>query len=349
MPEWEPWFTRIALHPTKQERYTATLLKTLHELLETAPFAWALTGGTALQSTFHVSRRRYSTDIEIVTAAPLVQVEDWLRSRSLGYRPVNDRILSAQLTPDGQLYIIHDYPPQDLASAKPQRQPFNHYPFARDPPPGTLNVPMLGRAFLAATKIFGIQQDGRGGERSKDANDLAIALADENLQEVRAALSVYAKHRAATLPEDEIVRRAGVWLRICATTGYSEFLRWRRRIAPAGSTPPTVAELEAAARQLENILGKSIQPTPGEVRRQLLHSIRIKPLAEIAKTAGYTGKPSVELEKMYDFLAAKVVVTLSGPPPTTAEALAREMRQAVGLPPSPALAGKPGSVPSSGF
>lgn len=327
--EWEAWFARIEQQPTPQEKYTATLLKTLHRLVETAPFDWALTGGTALQSLFPVERRRYSTDIEIVTTASRTQVLAWLGPDAAQARPVNDRILVVPLTPDGQLFIIHDYPAEDLAAARPSPVTFEHYPFSRDPPPGKLTVPMLSRAFLVATKIFGIQQDDRGAERSKDANDLAISLAMiDSDQAVLDALGVYVRHRKYRQPDTEVIRSAGSWLEYFAGPGYPAFERWHKRMSPPNSKPPSMDELKEAKKIHERLLGKPIEASPAELRRRLLYSVRIKDVADVAKRAGYRGHLGKELEKMYDFIGRAILPRLQGPAPTNPEELLREVRQA---------------------
>lgn len=60
---WRAWEASLPPRLPQRERFTATLLGTLAQLVHTAPFPWALTGGTALQSHFPPERRRYSTDI----------------------------------------------------------------------------------------------------------------------------------------------------------------------------------------------------------------------------------------------------------------------------------------------
>lgn len=325
--DWDAWFKSRPQTLSEHEEYTATLLYTLQRIRESAPFAWGLTGGTALQSSFPEPKRRYSSDLEIITTATRDEVQAWMRAQGWDPKPVGAApITKATLTPDGTLFVIHDYPADGYEAASPAPVAFNHYPIPQHAPPETLQIPLLDYEFLVATKLFEVRKPGRGGERFKDAHDLSLALPLANLDRVKEKLGHYLRVRGEDAGVQEILRQLGAWVRHYQGAGRREFEAWRRRYVTDPTLFDAATELDEALRLLEGACGGPIETMPHEVRRFLLADLTPKNLAPVAKQLGYTGSLSKEYEKMADFVATTAFPKLGGKPPTKPQDPLTELR-----------------------
>lgn len=317
LAEVEAWYGGLPDELDERERYTATLLRTLARIDETAPFDWGLTGGTALQSYLPEQLRRYSTDLEIITEADADRVEQWMEEQ--GYEPNHIEELGAflcSLTPDGALGVIPDYPPDDFQAADVTSQAFDHYPIETQPPPGQLEVPLLSFDFLLATKVFAIQEPHRGGERKKDAYDLALALPQADSQGVLDKLEVYAAHRARPGEHEDVARSAGAWMQHFATDGHASLARWLPNYVPDGDPEEIQAGLEEALDDLEAALGETIELTAEEQCRFLFGQRTPAELAPVAERIGFEADPVRQSEKLRDAVLEAVVEQTDGDPPT---------------------------------
>lgn len=328
LAEWRAWATALPHDLDRREQYTATLLTTLASIIETAPFEWGLTGGTALQSFLAKEDRRYSTDLEIITPATRDDVRDWMQDQ--GYTPeeMGSKALLTSLTPDGTLFVIHDYPPDDLEAADIVHEPFDHYPLQETPPPDHIDVPRLGLPYLLATKLYAIQEERRGGERKKDAYDLALALPLARTDDVLEKLEIYAAHQGRPGDHYEIARAAGAWLDHFASDGFSSLSRWMPNYVPQADPTEVRDGLEAAVAFLADALGQSIEPTERERVRFLLQELSPAELAPLAEALGFDGNPLRESEKLRDFIVATVVERAAGPLPSDTNEL-RELLEEI--------------------
>ncbi len=331
-PDWDVWFKSRPRTLSEHEEYTATLLYALQRVRESAPFAWGLTGGTALQSFFPEPKRRYSSDIEIITRATRNDVQAWMRAQAwnpegVGVAPIT----KARLTPDGTLFVIHDYPADGYEAASPAPADFRHYPIRNHPPPETLSIPLLDYDFLVATKLFEVRKPGRGGERFKDAHDLGLALPLANLSRFEEKLGHYLRIRGEGAGVQDIIRQAGVWIRHYKGAGRRAFEAWRRRYVTNPSLFDAATELDEALRLLERAHGGPIKTMPHEVRRFLLADLTPKNLAPVAEQLGYPGSLSKEFETMADFVASAAFPKLGGRQPTKPEDLLAELRELCSL------------------
>lgn len=320
--EVEVWYGGLPEGLDEREQYTATLLRTLARIDETATFEWGLTGGTALQSYLPEQLRRYSTDLEIITKADADEVEQWLGDQ--GYEPNHVEQLGAflcSLTPDGTLGVIVEYPDDDFEAADVTARAFDHYPIEAHPPPGRLEVPILSFDFLLATKLFAIQEPHRGGERKKDAYDLAHALPLSNSDDVLDKLEAYAAHRDRPGEHEDIARSAGVWMQHFATDGHSSLARWLPNYVPDGDPEEIQDGLRGAVEELASALGGRIEPTAKEQCRFLFGELTPADLAPVADSIGFEHDPAAQSEKLRDAVLEAVIEEVEGEPPTDVEEL----------------------------
>ena len=327
MTDWKAWADKVPEMP-ERERYTATLLLTLSRILETAPFDWALAGGTALQSFFDEALRRYSSDVEITTKASKAEVSTWMKSQGWPPEPVgNANILKAALTPDGTLFVIHSYDPTGFAATEPTKQPFRHFPVKATPPPGQLTIPILDYDFLIAAKIWEIRKPGRGGERFKDAHDLSLGLPKCKPKRVHEKLVAYLKIRGDKGTATETVRAAGAWIQHFQGAGKAAYKAWQPQYLNEPDHHGIDEGLANALRVLTTLHGGPIAATASEQRRFLLADVTPKQLAPIATKLGWT-KPH-QYENMRDHVASAAFSGLAGPAPTTTEGLVQELEALV--------------------
>jgi hypothetical protein len=312
--DWDTWYAGLpAKLPDEQERFTAILLYNLHRTLETAPFKWGLTGGTAAQSFLPVDKRRYSSDVELITEASEAVVRKWMEGQ--GWKPevvAPKKILKAPLTPEGTLFVIHSYDAAAFKAAAPRAQEFQHFPLPGHEPPESVKVPLLDFDYLVATKIYEAWRPDRGGERRKDIHDLSLLLPRANAARVREMLDVYLPTRGAKIDAGEAMRGAGAWMRF-ALERLAWFENWRNGIVRGPSAFQAKEDLRAAEAWFESATGQSIQLTPWEVVRFMLHDATPKQLAPIGASLGCTGDPT--MMKFADCVASKAVPLLPSPPP----------------------------------
>lgn len=325
MTAWEQWKAWADSQPKdlhEFESYTVTLLATLARIRDTAPFEWALTGGTALQSTFPVELRRFSDDIDIITTASAKEVTTWMAAQ--GWQPTEraPNVHSAPLTPRGALYVIHGYRGEDFRATGIQVLDFEHFPLTNQPPE-VMRVPQLAPAFLVATKIWGTRDPNRGGERLKDIYDLGIALPRQAEKGVRGMLALYHRVRGDPSTVEETLRQAAVFTRHFSGKGVAEFSAGQNFLETFPEAD-VKARTAAAAGILEAWHGGA-RATPVEERRFLLPDVSAKVLAATAKRLGYKGSTSTQLQRLYDWYARDVLPRLGASPAKTAEALATEL------------------------
>lgn len=240
-----------------------------------------------------------------------------------GFDPkrIRSDVLLCKLTPDGILFVIHDYPPGDFEAADIEHRPFQHFPMAEHPPPGTLDVPLLAFEFLLATKLYEIQRVDRGGERKKDAYDLALALTRGSTEAILAKLEVYAAHRGRPGDHAEIARSAGAWLDHFATAGYGSLSRWLPNYVPDGDPAEIRTGLEQAVEALEDGLGEPIEPNEEERCRFLFQELSPADLVPVAERLEFEGDPLKESENVRDFVLQAAAEDLPRPLPEDADEL----------------------------
>lgn len=329
LDEWRAWEAALPAEMPLRERYTATLLKTLALLLHDAPFPWALTGGTALQSYFHPRQRRYSTDLEIMTPASREAVEAWMRARGLPPETVHARILKCQLTPDGTLFAIHSYPQRDFEAAQIATRKFDHYPFPGAPPPESLAIQLCSLDFLLATKLFAIQEANRGGERKKDAYDLGVGLGMTDAASVLGRLDGYAIHRGRPGEGREIARAGGAWLAHLADVGFPSFASWLQNFVPAAPAEEERERLRSAVASLSKALGQAVEPTPEERCRFLVQELGPADLIPLAMALGFKADPYKQSEKLRDFVLEATLPKMPRPLPADKDALLEALNEVV--------------------
>jgi len=328
LEEWRAWEAALPSSMPLRERYTATLLKTLAQLLYTAPFPWALTGGTAFQSYLRPVHRRYSTDLEIITTASGQEVEAWMLANGFPPETIHPRILKCALTPDGTLFVIHSYPQRDFEAAQIAMREFQHYDLPGARPPEALQVPLCSRDFLLATKLFAIQEPNRGGERKKDAYDLAVGLPLEGTADVLGRLEAYAVHRGREGQAREIARCAGTWLAHFAAAGFPTFVAWLQNYVPAAPAEEVQKSLRSSVESLSKALGMAIEPTDEEQCRFLAQELTIADLAPLGKAFGFKGDPIKQSEKMRDFVLEAALPRIPRPLPAEKKGLLSALQTA---------------------
>lgn len=240
-------------------------------------------------------------------------------------RPMAPGILLCSLTPDGILFVIHEYPPGDFNAADIEKRPFQHFPIDNHPPPGTLEVPLLSFEFLLGTKLYAIQERDRGGERKKDAYDLALALPRASNPAILEKLTTYAAHRGRPGDHEEIARSAAAWIQHFATDGYGSLSRWLPNYVPDGNPKAIRAGLRDAFDALEDGLGGPIEPNEQERCRFLFQELSPADLNPIAKRLGFDGDPIKESENARDFVLQAAVEELPRPLPEDVETLRRAL------------------------
>ncbi len=311
---WEDWYAGLpAKLKDQKQRFTAILLYNLHKTLESAPFTWGLTGGTAAQSFLPAAKRRFSSDVEIITEASEEVVRKWMLDQK--WKPevvAPKKILKAPLTPEGTLFVIHSYDPTGFKTAAPRTQTFNHFPLPGHEPPEPLQIPLLDIDFLAATKIYEAWRPDRGGERRKDIHDLSLILPLADSARVEKMLEVYLPLRGTPVDAREAMRSAGAWVSF-ARERLSWFENWRDTIVLDPAAFNAGNELKVAQRWLETAIGRQIAMTPWETVRFMLHDATPKQLAPIGDSLGCTGDP--QLMKFADCVANKAIPRLPSPLP----------------------------------
>lgn len=323
MTTWKEWADSVPDEP-ERERYTATLLYTLSRVLETAPFEWALVGGTALQSYFDEPLRRYSSDVEIITKATKTTVAAWFKEQKWKPEPVgNAPILKAELTPDGKLFVIHDYDAAGYAATEPKVQVFRHFPIKDNPPPGQLKIPIACFDFLVAAKLWELRKPLRGGERFKDAHDLSIGLPQGDSKRVLAKLEAYHKIRGDTNSAKETIRSASAWTQHLQGTGRAAYAVWQPQYLNDVALHDIDKGLATLADALLKLHGSPAQPSPLEQRRFLLAEVSPKQLTPIAKTWGWD--KDGQYENMRDYVGQRALAKAKGPAPTDAAGLMAEL------------------------
>lgn len=325
---WRAWDSALPVSMPFRERYTATLLKTLAQLLYTATFPWALTGGTAFQSYLDPELRRYSTDLEIITTAGREEVQAWMQANGFPPGTVHARILKCALTPDGTLFVIHSYPQRDFEAAQIAVRKFQHYVLPGAEPPEPLRIPLCSREFLLATKLFAIQEPNRGGERKKDAYDLAVGLPLAEAEPVLDRLEAYARHRGREGAAREIARSAGTWLAHFRGAGSTAFASWLKNYVPAASPETVQTRLRSVVASLSKALGGPIEPTEEERCRFLTQELTPADLAPLAKAFGFQGDPIKHSEKMRDFVLDAAMPRIPRPLPADKESLLAALQTA---------------------
>lgn len=312
---------------TQEERHTATLVLALERLARTFPRPWALTGGTCLQSYLPVEERRYSSDLEIITTATEEEAVAWMRSQDLEPGRVHDKALKCAITPDGTLFIIHSYPQADFDAADISTRTFEHYPLPKGvEPPAPVEARLLAVPFLLATKIWEAQRIGRGGERPKDAYDLARCLHLAPVADVMKKLAVYAAHQGRAGEEREIARRAAVYLDYYSQKGFDTFVSWSKRFVPEGSPPVDKAALAAAAKRLGDELGVSTKPSGREVCELLIRELTPKDLAPVAEKLGADKKLLRQYDNLREFVLGKTLEKIGEPLPKDAQELLKALQ-----------------------
>lgn len=295
--------------------------------MKTAPAPWALTGGTALQSYLPEEERRYSTDLDIMTTADETTATRWLDELGLKPKKIMDNALRGILTPEGTLYVIFGYLEADFRAADVETQEFQHFSVRGPKPPEVVRAPLVSFPFLVATKLFGIQSEDRGGDRRKDAYDLALTLPRADMSEVSTKLVKYAAHRGRPREETEITRSAAVFLDYYAGAGYESFTNWLRGFLRPDQPMLPKDALIRAHKILADQMGHPPRPQEAELLRFALNEMPANVMGAFATKFGFKGDMIRESEKMRDFVVAVAVKRLGRPLPTTVDALTEALNK----------------------
>lgn len=330
LDQWRAWEANLPTTLTQQERHTATLILALERLQTTFPYPWGLTGGTCLQSYLPVNQRRYSSDLEIITTATGAEAAAWMESQSMDTAVVNANAIKCSITPDGTLFIIHSYPKADFAATDITTRTFEHYPLPKGvQPPSPVEARLISVPYLLATKLWEVQRIGRGGERPKDAYDLARCLHLSPIADVMQKLDVYAAHQKNAGRAREIARRAGVYLEWYSGQGYVGFVNWSKQFVPANSAPVDQESLAKAANRLGKESGLSTKPTEEEACEFLIRELTPKDLAPLAEKLGADKRMLRQYDNLREFVLLKIQGKLVAPVPRTAEDLLARLKEIV--------------------
>jgi len=274
--------------------------------------------------------RRYSSDLEIITTVTETRVREWMRSQSLKAEPVHAAAIKCALTPDGTLFVIHSYPQDDFDAADITPHPFEHFPITRTRPPGKVEARLISAPYLLATKLWEVQRLGRGGERPKDAYDLAQCLSLAPTRDIFAKLETYVRHQGHGGRARDVARRAACYLDWYSAAGSKTFVTWSKRFIRADGPQPKPEDLHAAASLLAKELGFAPMFTEAEICEILIRELSPKDLTPIAKTLGCAPKTLSQYDNMREFVLVKLQPRLTAPYPMDAQDLLAKFRELAG-------------------
>lgn len=252
----------------------------------------------------------------------------WMEAQGRQPAPMGRNALRCSLTPEGTLFVLHAYPPRDYDAAGVAPRVFEHFTLPTACPPEPLRAPLVALDFLLATKLFALQERGRGGERRKDAYDLAVGLRLAPPADVLRRLDGYAAHRGHGGKGRAIARAAGAWLVHFGGSGYQSLANWLHNYAPDIPAEDVRTGLAAAVGMLAEALGEPVEPTEEERCRFLLQELSPRDLAPLAVTLGFKGDAVAQSKKMRDFVLDTALPRLSRPLPSDATQLLRALREA---------------------
>lgn len=242
----------------------------------------------------------------------------WLDALGAKPKKIMPNALAGTPRPEGTIFVIFGYPETAFQAADVSDQEFQHFPVRGPKPPEPVRAPLVSFHFLVATKLFGIQSEDRGGDRRKDAYDLAVTLPRADMTSVASKMKAYAAHRGRAGDEQDITRAAAVFLDHYANAGFTSFTGWLRGFLRPDQSPLPKEALANAAGILARHLGAKPMPKPEETLRFALNEIPLNVLGAFAKKLGFTRDPLKESEKMRDFVVAEALKRLSRPLPATA-------------------------------